>query len=59
VNGRYYGCNQAYEVYMGIEKESFIGKTVYDIVSREMADLFDALMKSIIPWASFSVILIY
>jgi PAS domain S-box-containing protein len=27
---------------MGIEKESFIGKTVYDIVSREMADLFDA-----------------
>lgn len=35
----YLGCNSSFEKYMRIKRDKIIGKTVYDIVEPEMADL--------------------
>jgi PAS domain S-box-containing protein len=40
--GRYLGCNQAFEAYTGIARNQLIGKTVYDVAPRELADLYHA-----------------
>lgn len=37
-NGVYQGCNKAFEVYLGRPKEKIIGKTVYEVTSKELAD---------------------
>ena len=36
--GRYLGCNQAFEKYVGVERGQLIGKTVFDILPEELAD---------------------
>jgi PAS domain S-box-containing protein len=38
--GRYTGCNIAFEHYIGLSKEEIIGKTVYDIAPKELADTY-------------------
>ena len=36
--GVYLGCNEAFENFQGITREKIVGKTVYDISPRELAD---------------------
>jgi PAS domain S-box-containing protein len=36
---RYIGCNRAYETIMGIKNNELIGKTVYDILDKDLADV--------------------
>ncbi|HCM28156.1 MAG TPA: hypothetical protein DIC34_16750 [Treponema sp.] len=38
VQGVYRGCNQAFEAYLGLPTNSIIGRSVYDIAPRELAD---------------------
>ncbi len=38
--GRYLGCNQAFEHYIGLSKEKLVGKTVFDIAPKELADIY-------------------
>jgi len=39
VHGLYMGCNKAFEAYHGIAREALIGKSVYDILPGELADV--------------------
>lgn len=39
-DGIYTGCNTAFEGYIGVPKEQVIGKSVYDIAPRELADIY-------------------
>ena len=38
--GRYLGCNRAFEQFMGLDKKSIVGKTVYDIAPKDLADVY-------------------
>ncbi|MBU4264197.1 MAG: PAS domain S-box protein [Proteobacteria bacterium] len=38
--GAFIGCNTAYEEFYGINAEEFVGKTVFDIAPKEMADAY-------------------
>ncbi|MEN6488686.1 MAG: PAS domain-containing protein, partial [Smithella sp.] len=38
----YTGCNEAYERFLNIGRDQFIGKTVYDISPKELADIYHA-----------------
>lgn len=38
--GRYLGCNAAFESYIGHPRADVIGRTVYDIAPKELADLY-------------------
>ncbi|MEJ2155288.1 MAG: PAS domain S-box protein [Desulfobacteraceae bacterium] len=38
--GRYLGCNKSFETYIGMPREELIGKTVYDIAPKELADIY-------------------
>lgn len=38
--GRFIGCNKAFEDFLGHSMNEIIGKTVYDFLPKEMADLF-------------------
>ena len=40
--GRYLGCNRAFEKYIGCTRESLLGKSVYDLSPRELADRYHA-----------------
>ncbi|MBT0664184.1 PAS domain S-box protein [Geobacter pelophilus] len=40
LNGRYLGCNKAFEMYLGIPRDSLVGKTVYDVAPPEIADQY-------------------
>gem|GEM_PF-1461286 len=40
VNGIYRGCNIAYEKYVGLPKEKIVGRTVYDIHPKELAEIY-------------------
>ena len=42
VDGRYLGCNPAFLEYLGKTREELIGKTVYDIAPRHLADIYTA-----------------
>ncbi len=42
-DGKYLGCNRAFESFMGRSSESVIGKTVYDLAPRELADRYHAV----------------
>jgi PAS domain S-box-containing protein len=48
--GRYLGCNQAFEAFIGLKREELVGKTVFDIAPGEMAEVYkaadDALFES-------------
>ncbi|MBP7034383.1 MAG: aerobic respiration control sensor protein ArcB [Euryarchaeota archaeon ADurb.Bin294] len=46
--GRYIGCNQAFEHYIGFTKEQIVGKTVYDIAPQELADTYYAKDKELL-----------
>jgi PAS domain S-box-containing protein len=36
---RYIGCNRAFEKFYGITREAIVGKTVYEITPKELADI--------------------
>ncbi|MDH5379065.1 MAG: diguanylate cyclase, partial [Gammaproteobacteria bacterium] len=38
--GVYLGCNHAFLEYLGLPREKIIGKTVYDVAPRELADIY-------------------
>ena len=38
--GRYLGCNQAFEQYIGLSKEKLVGQTVFEIAPKELADIY-------------------
>ncbi|MBU0966788.1 MAG: PAS domain S-box protein [Proteobacteria bacterium] len=38
--GRYLGCNSAFERFYGISREQIAGKTVHDIAPKELADVY-------------------
>ena len=38
--GRYTGCNKAFEEFLGIPAEEIVGKTVYDMGAKEIADKY-------------------
>lgn len=40
--GRYQGCNKAFEAYIGIPCDDLIGKSVFDISPRELAETYAA-----------------
>ncbi|MEM3502588.1 MAG: PAS domain-containing protein, partial [Candidatus Bathyarchaeia archaeon] len=40
VNGIYRGCNVAYEKYVGLPKEKIVGRNVYEIHPKELADIY-------------------
>ncbi|MBF0525815.1 MAG: DUF3365 domain-containing protein, partial [Deltaproteobacteria bacterium] len=40
INGIYVGCNQIFESFLGVAKEDILGKTVYDLATRQQADLY-------------------
>jgi len=39
-NGVFLGCNSSFEKYLGLKKDQIIGKTVYDIAPRDLADIY-------------------
>ena len=39
-SGRYLGCNPPFEEYIGIKRENLIGKSVYDISPKDLADRY-------------------
>jgi PAS domain S-box-containing protein len=41
-SGRYLGCNQAFETFIGLKRDALVGKTVYDIAPRELAEVYEA-----------------
>jgi PAS domain S-box-containing protein len=40
VEGRYLGCNRAFEQFYGLRREEIIGKNVHEIASKELADRY-------------------
>ncbi|GAM08652.1 methyl sulfide methyltransferase-associated sensor [Geobacter sp. OR-1] len=40
LDGRYLGCNKAFETYLGISRDALVGKTVYDVAPPEIADQY-------------------
>ena len=43
VSGRYLGCNNAFEEFLGRTRESIIGKDVYNISSADIAEKYEAM----------------
>lgn len=41
-NGRYLGCNKAFEQFLGLTKAEVVGKSVHDIAPQELADQYYA-----------------
>ncbi len=39
-DGRYLACNNAFERFLGMSRDRILGRTVYDISSRELADRY-------------------
>lgn len=39
-DGKYVGCNKAFEAFIGMSREEIIGKTVYDLAPEELADAY-------------------
>ncbi len=46
-NGRYIGCNRAYEEYIGFTRENLVGKTAHDISPKDLADRYHAADKAL------------
>ena len=40
--GRYLGCNRAFEEFMGLERDQFLGRTAFDLDAQELARLYAA-----------------
>ncbi len=39
-HGKYIGCNRAFEDFLGMQKGAIIGKTVYEVAPKELADRY-------------------
>ncbi len=39
-DGKYIGCNRAFEGFLGMKKREIIGKTVYEVAPKELADRY-------------------
>ncbi len=39
-DGAYLGCNRAFEQFLGLDKRKILGRTVYDLAPRELADQY-------------------
>jgi PAS domain S-box-containing protein/putative nucleotidyltransferase with HDIG domain len=37
---KYAGCNTAFEAYLGLSRDAIIGKSVYDLAPKELADVY-------------------
>jgi len=48
LNGVYQACNKAHEKFTGRRKEQIIGKSVYEIHTREMADIYSRRDKELL-----------
>lgn len=46
--GFYTGGNKAFEQYVGLSREQFIGKTVYDVADRDLAEKYDRADKELL-----------
>jgi len=44
-NGRYLGCNNAFAQTIGLSKEDIIGKTVFEVSPKELAEKYDQMDK--------------
>ncbi|MBD3382605.1 MAG: PAS domain S-box protein [candidate division Zixibacteria bacterium] len=44
----YEGCNLAFENYIGMKREDIIGKTVYDLAPRELAEKYDKMDRQLL-----------
>ncbi len=51
VNGLYLGCNQAFAAFLGREKEDIVGKSVYDLAPRDLAEIYSK-MDTALLWDS-------
>ena len=40
INGKYLGCNEEFEKFMGLPETKIVGKTVYDLAPAELADRY-------------------
>ncbi|WP_227816782.1 putative bifunctional diguanylate cyclase/phosphodiesterase [Nitrogeniibacter aestuarii] len=40
--GEYLGCNKAFEAFLGASRESFVGKSVFDLSPKELAERYHA-----------------
>jgi PAS domain S-box-containing protein len=47
-DGRYLGCNIAFERYLGLCKNEIVGRTVYDLSPKELADGYVAADKALL-----------
>lgn len=45
--GRYLGCNTSFESFIGLQKADIIGKTVYEVAPRELADRYQEADQSL------------
>ena len=48
LNGKYIGCNKAFEDFMGMPRGEIIGKTVYDMGSKEIAAIYSQKDKELL-----------
>ena len=47
LNGVYLGCNKAFELFLGFPKEQLVGKRVYDIAPKDLADKYNEMDKEL------------
>ena len=46
--GRYLGCNRAFEDYVGQPRENLVGRTVFDIAPKDLAEAYEAADRALI-----------
>lgn len=46
--GLYLGCNNAYSEFLGLKKNEIIGKGVYDVFPKDLADIYDKADKALL-----------
>ncbi|MFA4825571.1 MAG: PAS domain S-box protein [Methanoregula sp.] len=47
-NGFYTGCNIAFEAYVGLPRDQLVGRSVYDIAPKDLADIYYANDKKLL-----------
>ncbi|WP_051748994.1 sensor domain-containing diguanylate cyclase [Nevskia soli] len=55
VDGRYLGCNTAFESFCGLQREKLLGKTVYEIWPKDLADTYQAADLALLQKPGFQV----
>ena len=46
-DGRYMGCNESFEEFIGYRNEEIVGKTVHDIAPQDLAEMYEAADQSL------------